>query len=111
MLVDVDSSIAFDAVLLNKPYVRPRYLQDASVRTIWDTLGGAHQTDSLADTVALLTKDTLLPAPRDPQFEQVVFGGAGVDVLRRYRDGLLAIAASEYLARWRRWAQHHNSQV
>jgi hypothetical protein len=24
-----------------------------------------------------------------------VFGGAGVDVLRRYRDGLLAIAASE----------------
>ena len=37
----------------------------------------------------------LLPAPRDPQFEQVVFGGAGVDVLRRYRDGLLAIAASE----------------
>ena len=95
VLVDVDSSIAFDAVLLNKPYVRPRYLQDASVRTIWDTLGGAHQTDSLADTVALLTKDTLLPAPRDPQFEQVVFGGAGVDVLRRYRDGLLAIAASE----------------
>ena len=95
VLVDVDSSIAFDAVLLNKPYVRPRYLQDASVRTIWDTLGGAHQTDSLADTVALLTKDILLPAPRDPQFEQVVFGGAGVDVLRRYRDGLLAIAASE----------------
>ena len=95
VLVDVDSSIAFDAVLLNKPYVRPRYLQDASVSTIWDTLGGAHQTDSLADTVALLTKDILLPAPRDPQFEQVVFGGAGVDVLRRYRDGLLAIAASE----------------
>ena len=95
VLVDVDSSIAFDAVLLNKPYVRPRYLQDASVRTIWDTLGGAHQTDSLADTVALLTKDTLLPALRDPQFEQLVFGGAGVDVLRRYRDGLLAIAASE----------------
>ena len=95
VLVDVDSSIAFDAVLLNKPYVRPRYLQDASVCTIWDTLGGAHQTDSLADTVALLTKDTLSPAPRGPQFEQVVFGGAGVDVLRRYRDGLLAIAASE----------------
>ena len=95
VLVDVDSSIAFDAVLLNKPYVRPRYLQDASVCTIWDTLGGAHQTYSLAYTAALLTKDTLSPAPRDPQFEQLVFGGAGVDVLRRYRDGLLAIAASE----------------
>ena len=95
VLVDTDSSIAFDAVLLGKPYVRPRYLQDASVRTIWDTLGGAHQTDSLIDTVALLTNETLSPAPRDPQFEQVVFGGAGVDVLRRYRDGLLAIAASE----------------
>jgi hypothetical protein len=95
VLVDTDSSIAFDAVLLGKPYVRPRYLQDASVRTIWDTLGGAHQTDSLIDTIALLTDETLSPAPRDPQFEQVVFGGAGVDVLRRYRDGLLAIAASE----------------
>ena len=95
VLVDIDSSIAFDAVLLGKPYVRPRYLQDASVRTIWDTLGGAHQTDSLIDTIALLTNETLSPAPRDPQFEQVVFGGAGVDVLRRYRDGLLAIAASE----------------
>jgi hypothetical protein len=95
VLVDIDSSIAFDAVLLGKPYVRPRYLQDASVGTIWDTLGGAHQTDSLIDTIALLTDETLSPAPRDPQFEQVVFGGAGVDVLRRYRDGLLAIAASE----------------
>jgi len=95
VLVDVDSSIAFDALLLGKPYVRPRYLQDASVRTIWDTLGGAHQTDSLADTVALLAKEILLPAPRDAQFEQVVFGGAGVEVLQRYRDGLLAIAASE----------------
>ena len=93
--MDIDSSIAFDAVLLGTPYVRPRYLQDASVRTLWDTLGGAHQTDSLIDTIALLTNETLSPSLRDPQFEQVVFGGAGIDVLRRYRDGLLAIAASE----------------
>ena len=95
VLVDVDSSIAFDALLLGKPYVRPKYLQDREVQTIWDTLGGAHQTDSLTGTVALFTSGTLQPAPHDTQFDQVVFGGSGVEVLQRYRDGLLAIAASE----------------
>jgi hypothetical protein len=91
VLIDVDSSIAFDAVLLGKPYVRPRYLQDASVTTIWDELGGAHQTDSLQATVELVSNATLQPAPRDPTFDEVVFGGAGADVLQRYRDGLLAL--------------------
>ena len=92
VLVDVDSSIAFDAVLLNKPYVRPRYLQDASVRTIWDELGGAHQTDSCEATVALLTQAMLQPAPRDATFDDVVFGGSGEIVLDRYRDELRALA-------------------
>jgi len=93
VVVDIDSSIAFDAVLLGKPYVRPKYLQDASVTTIWDELGGAHQTDSLDATVALLTADTLVPAERDRTFGQVVFGGGGAEVLARYRDGLRVIAA------------------
>ncbi|MGA1031994.1 MAG: hypothetical protein ACO3US_06120 [Ilumatobacteraceae bacterium] len=92
VVVDVDSSIAFDAVLLNKPYVRPRYLQDASVRTIWDELGGAHQTDSCEATVALLTQTTLQPAHRDATFDDVVFGGSGEIVLNRYRDELRALA-------------------
>jgi hypothetical protein len=92
VVVDVDSSIAFDAVLLNKPYVRPRYLQDASVRTIWDELGGAHQTDSCEATVALLTQTTLQPAHRDATFDDVVFGGSGEIVLDRYRDELRALA-------------------
>ena len=92
VLVDVDSSIAFDAVLLEKPYVRPRYLQDASVRTIWDELGGSHQTDSLEATVALLTQPVLQPAPRDATFDDVVFGGSGEVVLARYRDKLRALA-------------------
>jgi len=92
VLVDVDSSIAFDAVLLEKPYVRPRYLQDASVRTIWDELGGSHQTDSLEATVALLTQPVLQPAPRDATFDDVVFGGSGEAVLARYRDELRALA-------------------
>lgn len=92
VVVDVDSSIAFDAVLLGKPYVRPKYLQDASVTTIWDQLGGAHQTDSLDETIALLTADTLAPAPRDRAFDDVVFGGSGATVLARYRDGLREIA-------------------
>ena len=93
VVVDVDSSIAFDAVLLGKPYVRPRYLQDASVKTIWDDLGGAHQTSSLADTVALLSADALEPAERHHTFEDVVFGGEGAAVLARYRDELRSLAA------------------
>ena len=93
VVVDVDSSIAFDAVLLGKPYVRPRYLQDSSVKTIWDELGGAHQTDSLDATVALLTAESLVLAERDRTFERVVFGGPGVAVLARYRDGLRSVAA------------------
>jgi hypothetical protein len=93
VLIDAGSSIAFDAVLLGKPYVRPRYLQDSSVITIWDQLGGAHQTDSPEATVELVSDASLQPAPRDPTFDQVVFGGAGVDVLQRYRNGLLALMA------------------
>lgn len=92
VVVDIDSSIAFDAVLLGKPYVRPKYLQDASVTTIWDQLGGAHQTDSLEATVNLLSSDTLAPAPRDRTFDDEVFGGPGTTVLARYSDGLREIA-------------------
>jgi hypothetical protein len=92
VVVDVDSSIAFDAVLLGKPYVRPRYLQDASVETVWDRLGGAHQPQSLDATVALLGGDSLAPAARDASFDRFVFGGSGVEVLARYRDELRAIA-------------------
>jgi len=92
VIVDVDSSIAFDAVILGKPYVRPRYLQDASVSTIWDDLGGAHQTNSQQETLALLAQDQLLPAPRSEAFANVVFGGPGMDVLARYRDELASIA-------------------
>jgi len=93
VVVDIDSSIAFDAVLLGKPYVRPRYLQDSSVKTIWDELGGAHQTASLDDTIQLLTSDTLLPAARHASFDDAVFGGSGTQVLARYRDGLRGLAA------------------
>ena len=93
-VVDVDSSIAFDAVLLSKPYVRPRYLQDASVETVWDRLGGAHQPQSLEETVTLLSGDSLAPAARDASFDLVVFGGNGNDVLARYCDELRAIANS-----------------
>jgi spore coat polysaccharide biosynthesis predicted glycosyltransferase SpsG len=92
VIVDVDSSIAFDAVILGKPYVRPRYLQDASVSTIWDELGGAHQTNSQQETLALLAQGQLLPAPRSEAFDDVVFGGPGLEVLARYRDELASIA-------------------
>jgi len=93
VVVDVDSSIAFDAVLTGKPYVRPRHLQDRSVETIWDRLGGAHQTDDLESTVALLCAPHIAIVSRDASFDAVVFGGSGSRVLAQYRDGLRAIAA------------------
>ena len=92
VVVDVDSSIAFDAIILGKPYVRPRYLQDSSVVTIWDSLGGAYQPSSLKETLDLLTTPSLMPAKRDPTFDDVVFGGRGSEVLARYAEGLRAIA-------------------
>jgi hypothetical protein len=91
VLVDVDSSIAFDAVILDKPYVRPKYLQDESVSTIWDELGGAHQTLTQEETMSLLVAPMLSTASRNADFDEVVFGGQGNDVLSRYRDGLSAI--------------------
>jgi hypothetical protein len=92
VVVDVDSSIAFDAVLLGKPYVRPKYLQDASVATVWDRLGGAHQPQTLVASVALLAGESFGAAARDASFDRVVFGGAGSEVLARYRDELRTIA-------------------
>ncbi len=91
VLVDVDSSIAFDAVILNKPYVRPKYLQDVSVTTIWDDLGGAYQTMSADDTLAVLLSPQLSIALRATDFEQVVFGGRGQDVLNRYQTELWSL--------------------
>ena len=91
VLVDIDSSIAFDAVILEKPYVRPRYLQDASVTTIWDDLGGAHQTDSASATIGLLESARLTVAPRDLSFADVVFGGRGHEVLDRYQKELWSL--------------------
>jgi len=92
VVVDVDSSIAFDAVLLGKPYVRPKYLQDVSVETVWERLGGAHQPQSREATVALLAGESLVAAARDASFDRLVFGGAGSEVLARYRDELRTIA-------------------
>lgn len=88
VLIDVDSSIAFDAVLLGKPYVRPSYLQAESVQTIWDRLGGAHITRSHSETLSLVTQANLEPAERQQHFDEVVFGGTGASVLERYRTSL-----------------------
>jgi hypothetical protein len=84
VLIDVDSSIAFDAVLLRKPYIRPKYLQDNSVSAIWDRLGGAHVSSSCEETLRIVTRADLVAATRDPSFDQIVFGGPGGQVLDAY---------------------------
>lgn len=91
VLVDVDSSIALDAVVRGIPYVRPRWLQDASVTTIWDRGSVAHQPASLHETIELLTSDGLTAGVPDNAFIDEVIGGRGAAPLERYVANLLRI--------------------
>jgi hypothetical protein len=91
VLIDVDSSIAFDAILLKKPYIRPRYLQDSSVRTIYDQWGGAHQVDSARSLIGMLSVPGLEPEPVSTDFEANVFGGRGKEIFETYFNNLKAI--------------------
>jgi hypothetical protein len=92
VLVDVDSSIALDAVVRGIPYVRPRWLQDASVTTIWDRGTVAHQPGSLDETIELLTSDRLSAGVPDEAFIADVIGGRGSAPLDRYVAELARIA-------------------
>ena len=92
VLVDVDSSIALDAVMRGIPYVRPRWLQDASVATIWDTCAVAHQPTTLHDAMQLLTGAQIMAGTPDDTFVNDVIGGRGSEPLDRYVAELARIA-------------------
>lgn len=83
-LIDVDASIALDAIQLGKLYVRPKYLQDASVQTIYDTLGGALQASSEQEIVALLLAEVLPKIDVSPMFTEVVIGDAVSNISKQY---------------------------
>ena len=84
VLIDVDASIALDAIQLGKLYVRPKYLQDASVQTIYDTLGGAVQASSEQEIVALLSTAVLPPNDVSPMFTEVVIGDVASNISKQY---------------------------
>jgi len=83
-LIDVDASIALDAIQLGKLYVRPKYLQDASVETIYDTLGGAVQASSEQEMVALLSTAVLPTNVVSPTFTEVVIGDVASNISKQY---------------------------
>lgn len=84
VLIDVDASIALDAIQLGKLYVRPKYLQDASVETIYDTLGGAVQASSEQEMVALLSTAVLPTNVVSPTFTEVVIGDVASNISKQY---------------------------
>ena len=84
VLIDVDASIALDAIQLGKLYVRPKYLQDASVLTIYDTLGGAVQASSEQEIVSLLSTEVLPTNVVSPMFTEVVIGDVASNISKQY---------------------------
>ena len=84
ILIDVDSSIALDAILLGKVYIRPKFLQDSNVAVIYTQLGGAYQPNCCGDLMRLLMEKNLTPAFIDPNFVNEVIGGDGEMVLQKY---------------------------
>ncbi len=88
MLIDVDSSIAFDALRLGKLYVRPKYLQSDEVTTIYDELGGALQARDQAGVIDIVTAAILEPAPISASFWSVVAGDGPQAVGARYAQNL-----------------------
>jgi len=92
VLVDVDSSIALEAVMRGIPYVRPRWLQDPSVTTIWDSGTVAHQPATLYEAMELLTGPRIVVGIPDDTFINDVIGGRGSAPLDRYVTELARIA-------------------
>ena len=93
VLIDVDSSIAFDAIRLGKVYVRPKYLQSDAVKTIYDLEGGAHQPLNLSSALDVITASTLSPAPVSPNFWSIVAGDGDGSVADRYAENLKRLRA------------------
>ena len=93
VLIDVDSSIAFDAIRLGKVYVRPKYLQSSAVKTIYDELGGAYQPLHQSEVLEILTASTTAPAPMSAEFWPTVAGDGGTSVADRYAENLRRLRA------------------
>lgn len=93
VLIDVDSSIAFDAISLGKLYIRPRYLQHESVKTVFDQYGGALQADSQQEILEVLSGPTLPTVTTHDQFQQAVIGDIQSNIPLQYFRKLSALGS------------------
>jgi len=92
VLIDVDSSIAFDAVTTGKLYIRPRYLQHESVKTVFDEYGGALQVDSQQQVIEILSSPTLPSITVSDKFREVVIGDVHSHIALEYFRKLSALS-------------------
>jgi hypothetical protein len=83
-LIDVDSSIAFDAVQLGKLYIRPKYLQDAAVRTVYDQFGGALQAMTQDEVVSAVSAQELPVVSVPDAFRLAVIGDEASNISQQY---------------------------
>jgi len=92
VLIDADSSIAFDAINLGKLYIRPRYLQQDSVQTVFDKYGAALQADSEDQIISALSQTTLPVVEVSDDFKSAVMGEVSTDIGFTYFQKLRAVA-------------------
>ncbi len=92
VLIDADSSIAFDAINLGKLYIRPRYLQQDSVQTVFDKYGAALQADSQDQIISALSQATLPTVEVSDDFKSAVMGEVLSNIGFTYFQKLRAVA-------------------
>lgn len=92
VLVDADSSIAFDAINLGKLYIRPRYLQQDSVQTVFDKYGAALQADSQSQVISALSQAPLPVVEVSDEFRRAVIGDVSTNITFTYFQKLRALS-------------------
>ena len=92
VLLDVDSSIAFDAINLGKLYIRPRYLQQDSVQTVFDKYGAALQADSQSQIISALSQAPLPLVEVSDEFRRAVIGDVSTNIPFTYFQKLRTVS-------------------
>lgn len=94
VLVEIESSIAIDAVIQGKPVVMPRYLQDQSVVLRIDSSDCVLRTYSLDETVRAVLEGHL-PSPCNQYFLENVAAQRFEDTSRIYDQNLQLLVLPE----------------
>jgi hypothetical protein len=92
-VVEISSSICIDAVLTGRRLVMPRYLQAEAAETRLDDAVSITRTFDAESTIAAILDDSVVPSV-DEFFLKEIATQKHPDTLKRYDDGLRAIAAA-----------------